>query len=135
MSISCLEGVWKVFRSYLEEIWVRSKIFPTPLFGTKIYPICKFCDITNIFFLTMKSSKILVRNNQVFHWESKSMSIYLFCKHPYSFSNPQKRYTVFGVTHPVYLVLKSSQTKKNTIMHVKGGWMGVVFLPVQSSCE
>ena len=39
MSISCLEGVWRVFRSFLEDIWVMSKIFPTPLFGTKIHPI------------------------------------------------------------------------------------------------
>ena len=75
MSISCLEGVWKVFRSYREEIWVRSKIFPTPLFGTKIYPICKFCAITNIFFLTMKSLKLFVQNSQIFRNESKDMSI------------------------------------------------------------
>ena len=59
--------------------------------------ICNsYCTNTNIFFLTLKSLKVLVRNSQIFHGESKNMSILMFCKHLCSPWNPKKWYTYFG---------------------------------------
>ena len=63
----------------------------------------------NIYFLTVKSLKLLVLNSSVFYWESKNMSIWLFYKHLCYPWNPKNRYTFFG-SPSIYL--------RNT--HVRG---------------